>query len=102
MAIPVPQPSMERVGCSKARDTLACLQTVSTDSLLAAANNTPPSGTGFVGTAAPYSACGLVSKLARHGKCQDGRRPLLHRDVKDEGIFSLGSFNITTDEEFAN
>ncbi len=31
----------DQVGCSSATDTLACLRTVSTDSLLAAANNTP-------------------------------------------------------------
>ena len=32
---------VDQVGCSTSNDTLACLRTVSTDSLLAAANNTP-------------------------------------------------------------
>ena len=32
---------VDQVGCSSSNDTLACLRTVSTDSLLAAANNTP-------------------------------------------------------------
>ena len=32
---------VDQVGCSGSNDTLACLRTVSTDSLLAAANNTP-------------------------------------------------------------
>ena len=37
---------VEQVGCANATDTLACLRTVPTDALLAAANNTL-SGNGF-------------------------------------------------------
>ena len=46
---------VSQVGCSSATDTLVCLRTVSTDSLLAAANNTPPPDTSYV-----VSVCRLV------------------------------------------
>ncbi|RPD57249.1 carotenoid ester lipase precursor [Lentinus tigrinus ALCF2SS1-6] len=99
---------VDQVGCKGAPDSLACLRTVSTDSLLAAVNNTPPFATGFVGLATVYGprADGLFvqdtpQQLARHGKMADV--PFIIGDVKDEGtLFSLGSLNITTDDEFVS
>ncbi|TFK91448.1 carotenoid ester lipase precursor [Polyporus arcularius HHB13444] len=93
---------VDQVGCSNATDSLACLRTVSTDSLLAAANATP--GTGFVFTPYLPRADGVFvedspQQLARHGKMAD--IPFIIGDVKDEGtLFALGSFNVTTDDEF--
>ncbi|TFK88169.1 carotenoid ester lipase precursor [Polyporus arcularius HHB13444] len=98
---------VDQVGCANATDTLVCLRTVPTDSLLAAANNTPPV-TGFTGLATPYMprADGVFiaeppQQLALHGKIADV--PIIIGDVQDEGtIFSLGSLNITTDAQFAS
>ncbi|RPD58759.1 carotenoid ester lipase precursor [Lentinus tigrinus ALCF2SS1-7] len=95
---------VDQVGCSNATDALACLRTVPAQNILAAANNTPAT-TSFTGLAAPYMprADGtLITKapqqLAVHGKMANV--PVIIGDVKDEGsLFSLASFNITTDEE---
>ncbi|TFK85029.1 carotenoid ester lipase precursor [Polyporus arcularius HHB13444] len=97
----------DQVGCSSATDTLACLRTVSTDSLLAAANNTP-SFISFQGLGTPYMprADELFvtlppAELPLKAKMADV--PFIIGDVRDEGtIFSLASFNITTDDEFAS
>ncbi|KAI0699612.1 carotenoid ester lipase precursor [Cerioporus squamosus] len=98
---------VDQVGCSDANDTLACLRTVSTDSLLAAANNTP-SFIGFQGLAVPFMprADGVFVTLPPAElplKAEMADVSFIIGDVKDEGtIFSLGSFNITTDDEFAS
>ncbi|RPD58750.1 carotenoid ester lipase precursor [Lentinus tigrinus ALCF2SS1-7] len=97
---------VDEVGCSGANDTLACLRTVSTDSLLAAANNTP-SFIGFQGLATPYMprADGVFVTLPPGQlslKAEMADVPFIIGDVKDEGtLFSLGSFNITAGGEFA-
>ena len=49
----------EQVGCSSASDTLACLRTVSVESLSDAANNTPGV------TAFGVSVCGTAAALDR-------------------------------------
>ncbi|KAI0681827.1 carotenoid ester lipase precursor [Earliella scabrosa] len=98
---------VDQVGCSGASDTLACLRTVSSDSLLVAANMTP-SLTSFGGLAIPYMprADGVFIPEPIHQLARDGalaQVPFIIGDVKDEGtLFSLGSFNITTDAEFAD
>ncbi|TFK87023.1 carotenoid ester lipase precursor [Polyporus arcularius HHB13444] len=99
---------VDQVGCSGTNDTLACLRTVSTDSLLAAANNTPSFISGVQGLATPYMprADGVFVTLPPGQlplKARMADVPFIIGDVKDEGtIFSLGSFNITTDDEFAS
>ncbi|KAI0793620.1 carotenoid ester lipase precursor [Fomes fomentarius] len=98
---------VDEVGCADESDTLACLRTVSSDSLLTAANNTPGL-TSLGGLATPYMphADGVfikepIQELALKGKL--ARIPFIIGDVKDEGtLFSLGNLNITTDDEFAN
>ena len=58
---------VEEVGCATASDSLACLRTVSADSLLAAANNTTPVGGFFVRVKStiilnvPSESCSRVS-----------------------------------------
>ncbi|KAI0794097.1 carotenoid ester lipase precursor [Fomes fomentarius] len=97
---------VKEVGCSTATDTLACLRTVSVDKLLAAANQTP-TVISFAGLNTPYMprADGtLIStppqQLALQGNLASV--PFIIGDVKDEGtLFSLGSMNITTDDQFS-
>ncbi|RPD58847.1 carotenoid ester lipase precursor [Lentinus tigrinus ALCF2SS1-7] len=98
---------VNQVGCSNARDTLACLRTVPADQLQAAANNTPAVGT-FAGLVSPFlpRADGRFVTLPPMylpllGTVADV--PVITGDVKDEAtLFSLGSLNITTDDEFAS
>ncbi|RPD58747.1 carotenoid ester lipase precursor [Lentinus tigrinus ALCF2SS1-7] len=99
---------VDQVGCKGTPDTLACLRTVSTDSLLAAADKTPPFATGFVDLTTVYAprADGLFveetpQRLAHHGQIADV--PFIIGDVKDEGpLLSLGNLNITTDDQFVS
>ncbi|KAI0793612.1 carotenoid ester lipase precursor [Fomes fomentarius] len=96
---------VDQVGCSGAPDSLACLRTISTDSLIAAANN----------TLAPFSRAGLalpympradgqflkqpIPELVLNGKL--AKIPFIIGDVKDEGtLFSIVATDITTDDEF--
>ncbi|KAI0703975.1 Alpha/Beta hydrolase protein, partial [Earliella scabrosa] len=98
---------VEHVGCGGAADSLACLRTVSTDSLLRAASDTP-SFTSFGGLNTPYipRADGVfitesLYTLARKGKL--AKIPFIIGDVADEGpLFSVGNLNITTDDAFAH
>ncbi|KAI0793611.1 carotenoid ester lipase precursor [Fomes fomentarius] len=95
----------DQVGCSGTSDSLACLRTVSTDSLIAAASN----------TLAPFSRAGLalpyipradgqflkrpMSELVLNGKL--AKIPFIIGDVKDEAtLFSTVGTDITTDDEF--
>ncbi|RDX42796.1 carotenoid ester lipase precursor [Lentinus brumalis] len=94
---------VDEVGCSGATDTLACLRTVSTDSLLAAANKTPPKGITppFVPLTDGDFIQDLPQQLVRRGKMADV--PFIIGNVKDEGVlFALDSFNITTDDELVS
>ncbi|KAI0689210.1 alpha beta-hydrolase [Cerioporus squamosus] len=98
---------VDRVGCSNASDTLACLRTVPADNLLAAANDTLIIG-GFTGLSSPFlpQADGVFitmppMQLPLKAKIADV--PFVVGDTKDEGtFFSFGSLNITTDGEFAS
>ncbi|KAI0699617.1 carotenoid ester lipase precursor [Cerioporus squamosus] len=90
------------VGCSNAIDTLACLRTVSADSLLNAANTVAP---GNVLPFLPRADDSFVTMPPMHlpskGKIADV--PLIAGNVKDEGtFFSFGNLNITTDKEVAD
>ncbi|KAI0794098.1 carotenoid ester lipase precursor [Fomes fomentarius] len=86
---------------------LACLRTVPVDKLLAAANQTP-TVISFAGLNTPYMprADGVLiktspQKLALQGKM--AKIPFIIGDVEDEGtLFSLGSMNITTDNQFTS
>ncbi|KAI0699614.1 carotenoid ester lipase precursor [Cerioporus squamosus] len=99
---------VQQVGCSNATDSLACLRTVSADSLLAAANLTG-AVTGFKGLAgSPWLPRGdgvfvtqPPEQLAVHGKAANV--PFIVGDVRDEGtLFSVGNLNITTEQELVS
>ncbi|KAI0699613.1 carotenoid ester lipase precursor [Cerioporus squamosus] len=95
------------IGCTNASDSLACLRGVSAGSLSAAASKIQ-NGLGYSGVATVYMprTDGVFlmeppQQLALSG--QVANVPYIIGDVKDEGtLFSLGSFNVTTDDEFAS
>ncbi|TFK78301.1 alpha/beta-hydrolase, partial [Polyporus arcularius HHB13444] len=101
---------IQQVGCANATDSLACLRTVSTESLRAAASKAGPQAVrGYKGLASspwvPHADGVFVEQppqeLAAHGKAADV--PFIIGDTQDEGtLFSLANLNITTEPELAS
>ncbi|KAI0682884.1 carotenoid ester lipase [Cerioporus squamosus] len=92
-------------GCSNATDTLACLRTIPADALKAAMDQTP-SFVGFRQLNTPYfpRADGSFIREAPQQELLKGRVariPIVAGNDFDEGtVFSFGTLNLTTDEEF--
>ncbi|KAI0793609.1 carotenoid ester lipase precursor [Fomes fomentarius] len=97
---------VDQVGCSGASDSLACLRTVSTESLVAAANTSQNRYTDHTWLVNPYMprADGRflkrpIPELVLNGKL--AKIPFIIGDVKDEGtLFSIAATKVTTDDEF--
>ncbi|KAI0741844.1 carotenoid ester lipase precursor [Daedaleopsis nitida] len=98
---------VEQVGCANSSDTLDCLRGVSSDSLVEAGNGIPL-GLSYTGLATPLMPhadgkflAAPPQQLAREGEL--AKIPFITGDVIDEGtFFSIGSLNVTTDDEFAS
>ncbi|KAI0770567.1 Alpha/Beta hydrolase protein [Fomes fomentarius] len=100
--------AVDHVGCSGAADTLACLRTVSAESLREAADLAPPGPSVADSLSSPFlpRADGVFlkarsKKLAIQGKL--AKIPFIIGDTKDEGtVAAAGHLNVTTDDDFAD
>ncbi|KAI8975912.1 carotenoid ester lipase precursor [Trametes punicea] len=96
---------VEQSGCAGEDDTLECLRTVSTDTLMKAAAAVPNlfDYPGLDEAWAPRADGKFLEAPAQHlvlaGSVADV--PFISGDCLDEGtIFATGSFNVTTEQEF--